>query len=138
MIAAAIHSWFGKTMWLRAAADPMHDGDTIDILSKMALLGICIHLANYFYSGLQKLIIGHTPVSWMLFNHTENLIPVHLVYGQLPLSIIDGLPELAFLALGFVIIPSILALSLDSFFRWSLFCASAGCELSRDSTISLI
>jgi len=105
VIAAAIHSWFGKTMWLRSAAEPLHDGDRIDILSKMTLLGICIHLANYFYSGVQKLLIGHTPVSWMLFNHTENLIPVHLVYGQLPLSIMNGLPELAYMALGFVIIP---------------------------------
>jgi hypothetical protein len=96
LIAAALlpiaKTWLG----LSEIERPFSDGDRLATMTKMTLLGISVHLSNYFYSGFAKILIGIYPISWVIAYHTENMILVHHEYGQLPLSLVSGLPQLAF------------------------------------------
>lgn len=49
-------------------------------------LTVAIHFANYFYSGLEKVILGHSLTTWMMENHTEYLVLTAREYGILPIS----------------------------------------------------
>lgn len=104
VIAAAIEKYALRNHFLGRAAVPVSADDTLPLLTKITLVGVCLHLSNYFYSGLAKAMLGDHPLSWMIHNHTENMIPAHLEFGQLPLSVSDGLPELSYTGFGYVFI----------------------------------
>jgi hypothetical protein len=73
---------------------------------KIFLFGIAIHMANYFYSGMIKILIGDHPLSWVLHNKTYLLISNSAALGQLPISFSDNLTALTYMALAFLIIPT--------------------------------
>ena len=101
-IAAALEPFTRRNPFLARAKAPLAPGDDIPLLTKITLLGVSLHLANYFYSAVAKALLGDHPLSWVLYNHTENMIPTHLQFGQLPLSVISGLPELSYVLFGSV------------------------------------
>ncbi len=49
-------------------------------------LTVTIHFSNYFFSGLQKIILAHSLTAWITDNHTEYLILTAKQYGVLPIS----------------------------------------------------
>ena len=57
------------------------------LLDIAVLASVAIHFANYFYSGLEKIIISDmSPFFWAIHNQTHNLILAALTVGQLPIS----------------------------------------------------
>ncbi|MFO1394420.1 MAG: hypothetical protein U1F09_11720 [Steroidobacteraceae bacterium] len=104
VIAAAIEARSRRISFLARAGDPLDPTDTLPLMTKITLAGVSLHLANYFYSAVAKAELGDHPLSWMLHNHTENMIPAHLEFGQLPLSVVPGLAESSFTAFGAVFV----------------------------------
>ncbi|HUQ35395.1 MAG TPA: hypothetical protein VM144_03365 [Aestuariivirga sp.] len=104
LIAAALLPIAKIWLGLSQVEQPFGASDRLSTMTKMTLLAICVHLSNYFYSGFAKIFIGTYPLSWMIANHTENMILVHNEYRQLPLSLISGLPQLAFDGFQYVVI----------------------------------
>jgi len=79
----------------------------------LAYCGTGFHLANYFYSGLQKMILPGSPVFWVLENQTQYLLliathmklwPVEDLLSALP--IIYPITTMAIFALNFVTLVS--------------------------------
>ncbi len=104
VIAAALEGPARRIPFLARAREPLAESDRLPLMTKMALAGVSLHLANYFYSALAKALVGDHPLSWVLYNHTENMIPAHLEFGQLPLAMVDGLPGIAYATFGHVFI----------------------------------
>ncbi|MCR9276352.1 MAG: hypothetical protein NXH85_00155 [Pseudomonadaceae bacterium] len=50
------------------------------------LLAVAAHIANYFWSGIEKLLLSEEPLYWLLNNDTSNIVLVSHVLGTLPLS----------------------------------------------------
>jgi hypothetical protein len=63
-----------------------------------------LHLANYFWSGVAKVVIGPTPWYWIFENKTYNQLPHTIEGGLLPLGGVPWLSQLAYdgLQLGHV------------------------------------
>lgn len=68
-------------------------------------VGMGLHLANYFWSGVAKLAAGPTPWYWIFENHTENQIPHTIESGILPLGHMPWLSQLAYDFVGFLHVP---------------------------------
>jgi hypothetical protein len=104
VIAAALEGPARRIPFLARAGEPLADSDRLPLMTKMTLAGVSLHLANYFYSAVAKAFVGDHPLSWVLYNHTENMIPAHLEFGQMPLAVVDGLPALSYSLFGQVFI----------------------------------
>ena len=59
----------------------------------ISFAAIGLHFANYFWSGMAKLALGPTPLSWMLENATPNLLLIALDRGVLPVGPIPQLTD---------------------------------------------
>ncbi len=57
------------------------------------LFAFSVHMANYFYSGHEKVVIGNNFLDWPLHNETYHLISNAFAVGQLPLTLVPGLAE---------------------------------------------
>ena len=68
----------------------------ISFLEAALLVAIALHFGNYFYSGLEKLIIGDAPLTWVLENKTNRLLLAAFETGQLPISSPEWLAALTF------------------------------------------
>jgi hypothetical protein len=55
-------------------------------LNALVYCAVTAHLSNYFYSGVQKLVMDHSFSAWFLENQTNYLILNALWYGLLPIS----------------------------------------------------
>ncbi len=64
-------------------------------------VGMGLHLANYFWSGIAKLEVGPTPWYWMMENATYNQIPYTIESGILPIGHIPWLSQFAYDFLAF-------------------------------------
>jgi len=69
--------------------------------SEIVGVGMGLHLANYFWSGIAKVVIGPTPWYWAFENQTANQIPYTIESGILPLGHIPWLSQLAYDTLSF-------------------------------------
>jgi hypothetical protein len=96
LLASAVLPLARKIPFLSRVDEPFSSSDHQSAMTKMTLLAICVHLSNYFYSGLAKALLGNNIFSWLLTNHTENMILAHNEFGELPISLISGVPEFAF------------------------------------------
>jgi hypothetical protein len=96
VIAAALERPLRRFRPFAQAGGPLSGADTLPLMTKMTLAGVSLHLANYFYSAVSKARLGDHVLSWVLHNHTQNMIPAHLEFGQLPLAMVPGLPEASF------------------------------------------
>ncbi len=65
-------------------------------------VGIGLHLANYFWSGVAKLFAGPTPWYWIFENQTQTQIPQTIESGILPTAHIPWLAQLSYDAIGFL------------------------------------
>ena len=79
-------------------------------------VGMGLHLANYFWSGVAKLAAGPTPWYWIFENQTNTQIPQTIESGILPLGHIPWLSQLAYDAVGFFNAPLNLAIVLVQLF----------------------
>jgi hypothetical protein len=104
VIAAALEPRSRRIGFLSRAGDPLSATDRLPLMTKMALAGVSLHLANYFYSAVAKARLGDHVLSWMLHNRTQNMILGHLEFGQLPLSGVPGLAEWSYAAFGSVFV----------------------------------
>lgn len=68
--------------------------------SEIVGVGMGLHLANYFWSGFAKVVLGPTPWYWAFENETYNQIPYTIESGILPLGHIPWLSQLAYDALS--------------------------------------
>ena len=59
-------------------------------------VAIGLHLSHYFWSGYQKLRMGEYPWSWVVNNHTENLVLSTLYRGTLPSASYPALTQWLF------------------------------------------
>jgi hypothetical protein len=100
VLSAMLWKIIGKNGYFSRAAQPMDDDDRLSVLTKITLLGICLHLANYFYSGVAKAFLSSSPLDWLLENQTGNMLLVANELNQLPLNIVSGLPEISYIALN--------------------------------------
>ena len=75
------------------------DNKSLTILEMVTLLGVSAHLANYFYSGLKKILIAENPVHWAWENTTYNLLPNAQALGQLPIGFSEEFSTLVYDAL---------------------------------------
>jgi len=64
-----------------------------------------LHLANYFWSGLAKVLIGPTPWYWIVNNKTFNQIPYTIESGIAPLGHLPWLADAAYQVLQFACVP---------------------------------
>ncbi|MCC6598987.1 MAG: hypothetical protein IT559_09380 [Alphaproteobacteria bacterium] len=71
---------------------------------KIFLCAVAVHMANYFYSAVQKILIGDHPLSWVLENQTQVLTSNALAYGQLPISFSPFLTGLSYDGLALLIV----------------------------------
>jgi hypothetical protein len=85
---------------------PVTDERTLSTGEKIFMLAVAVHMANYFYSAHEKIIIGDHPLSWILHNKTQALISNAAMYGQLPISFSSDLTSLAYNGLALLIIPT--------------------------------
>jgi hypothetical protein len=53
---------------------------------EITYVGFGLHLGNYFWSGVAKLMIGPHLWTWILENQTSNTIPYAIVNGTLPIG----------------------------------------------------
>lgn len=88
-LAPRIHPWL---------AAPERQGEIVG-----AAFGL--HLANYFWSGVAKVVIGPTPWYWVTDNHTYNQIPHTIESGILPLGHLPWLADIAYQALQWTFVP---------------------------------
>jgi hypothetical protein len=84
-VAPRLHPWLAST----------------DRQGEIVGVGMGLHLANYFWSGIAKVMIGPTPWYWAFENHTYNQIPYTIESGILPLGHIPWLSQLAYDVLQF-------------------------------------
>jgi hypothetical protein len=70
---------------------------------------VLIHFSNYFYSGVQKVLLNHSLTTWIFENRTEYLILNAKQYGILPISqLLDAFPPLySLIAAGTPVINSL-------------------------------
>lgn len=97
VIGAALSLHLGKTRWRNWISESTHP-DAPQVLEFVALAAISAHMANYLYSGVTKVGLGSYGVDWVLENKTQYLLMVYHGMGMSPLSVIDGLPELLYVA----------------------------------------
>jgi hypothetical protein len=89
--------------------------NTWQVLHVFLYLTIAVHFSNYFYSGLEKVLLNHSLTTWIFENHTEYLTLSAMEYGTLPISpILKAFPWI-FLLIGHSI-PLINFISLSSQF----------------------
>lgn len=69
--------------------------------SEIVGVAMGLHLANYFWSGMAKVMIGPTPWYWAVENETYNQIPYTIESGILPLGHVPWLSQLAYDTLSF-------------------------------------
>lgn len=69
--------------------------------SEIVGVAMGLHLANYFWSGMAKVLIGPTPWYWAFENETYNQIPYTIESGILPLGHVPWLSQLAYDTLAF-------------------------------------
>lgn len=71
------------------------------------LVGVAmgLHLGNYFWSGIAKLMVGPTPWYWALENQTYNQIPYTVQSGILPIGHVPEVTQLAYDALTIFNVP---------------------------------
>lgn len=75
-----------------------------------------LHLANYFWSGMAKVLIGPTPWYWITDNHTYNQIPHTIESGILPIGHIPWLADFAHQAMQWTFVPLNAAIVLAQLF----------------------
>ena len=61
--------------------------------TEIAFVAFGLHLGNYFWSGIAKLLVGPRLWTWVLENKTYNTIPYALEKGTLPIGHIPWLVE---------------------------------------------
>jgi len=66
-----------------------------DRQSEVVGVAIGLHLANYFWSGVAKMMIGATPWYWVFENKTFNRMPFMLEAGTLPYGHLPWATEFA-------------------------------------------
>lgn len=71
----------------------------------IVLGAIAIHLANYFYSAVEKLLLDGGPLSWVLENDTHNIMMAAHLQGTLPLLINDTLVQWAHIIVSHGVLP---------------------------------
>jgi hypothetical protein len=72
---------------------------------EIALIAFGLHLGNYFWSGIAKLLVGPYFWTWVIENRTHNLIPYALEKGALPIGHIPWLTQFAYDTTEFAITP---------------------------------
>lgn len=82
-VAPRLHPWL---------ASPDRQGEIVGV-------GMGLHLANYFWSGFAKVLLGPTPWYWAFENETYNQIPYTIESGILPIGHIPWLSQFAYDAL---------------------------------------
>ncbi|OYX51852.1 MAG: hypothetical protein B7Y90_00570 [Alphaproteobacteria bacterium 32-64-14] len=82
-VAPRLHPWLAST----------------DRQGEIVGVGMGLHLANYFWSGIAKVLIGPAPWYWAFENETYNQIPYTIESGILPLGHIPWLSQFAYDAL---------------------------------------
>ena len=65
---------------------PQSSRSALDYASMAVLSAVAFHFGNYFYSGLDKALIGESWYQWLVANPTEVLILAAYVSGTLPLG----------------------------------------------------
>lgn len=81
-------------------------------LQWLFLVAVGVHIANYFWSGVAKLVLSENPLYWLLHNDTSNIVLVSHVIGTLPVSG-DNADTLAHLARDNVFALNLLTLLLQ-------------------------
>ncbi len=69
-----------------------------------------LHLGNYFWSGVAKLLVGPFFWTWALENQTQNLIPYSIDKGTLPFGHIPWMVDYAYSLAGMFVLPLNLAI----------------------------
>lgn len=80
------------------------DESQLTSAEKIVLFGIAAHMANYFYSGVKKIHLGDSPLSWVLENQTQSLLINARELGQLPIGFSDTLSAFMFETLGSLVV----------------------------------
>jgi hypothetical protein len=76
-----------------------------DRQSEVVGVGFGLHLGNYFWSGVAKVMAGPTPWYWITDNKTFNQIPYTIESGVHPLGHLPWLEHLAYEGLKFANVP---------------------------------
>lgn len=50
------------------------------------LAAVAVHIANYFWSGIAKIILTEDPLYWLINNDTSNIVLVSHLLGTLPVT----------------------------------------------------
>jgi hypothetical protein len=53
---------------------------------EIACIGFAMHLANYFWSGVGKLLLGPAAWTWVIENPTHHMMPYAIENGALPIA----------------------------------------------------
>ena len=64
-----------------------------------------LHLGNYFWSGVAKLLVGPYPWTWIIGNQTFNTIPYAIVNGTLPIGHLPLLIAAVYAVMQFAVRP---------------------------------
>ena len=88
-IGPLIHPWLGS----------------VDRQNEIVGVAFGLHLANYFWSGIAKMLIGPTPWYWVFENATYNRLPFMLEAGTLPYGHLPWATEFAYDVLKFIAVP---------------------------------
>lgn len=73
--------------WLGLWSDQKEDKDRLTPLDAVLMTAIAVHFSNYFYSGIQKILIGNSLTSWVFENPTYYLSLAAGQAGALPVSL---------------------------------------------------
>lgn len=69
---------------------------TADHHDVLVVVCVAFHFGNYFYSGLEKTLIGEHVFQWLVENRTDYLILAALTSGNLPIAASDWLTEVVY------------------------------------------
>ena len=88
---------------------------------EIAYVAFGLHLGNYFWSGVAKLMIGPHLWTWILENQTFNTIPYAIVNGTLPIGHLPWLVQPVFDFMHVIVRP--LNLAIVGFQLFAIVCA---------------
>ena len=77
----------------------------LQILDIIVLFAIALHFSNYFYSGLEKVLIGRGLFYWAFQNHTYNLILAANEMSAYPLAFSESLAHFVLKLMKTIFIP---------------------------------
>ncbi|MGB1077791.1 MAG: hypothetical protein ACPG05_05735, partial [Bdellovibrionales bacterium] len=82
------------------------DPKRLSVMERVVLVSIAVHMANYFYSAMKKVVIGETPFAWIFENQTQYLLLTAKELGQLPIGFNDAFTNIVYTILDLTVLPT--------------------------------